>query len=481
MQRREILKLIEFKTQIDFPAMKPLILEVRRTAVGWLFVACNLLLVACAGTTPQPLPEITAVATSSPTAAPTVIPAGLYVDVTHSQGEISPLVYGTNYGPWLTVPLDVVDEFQQSGLTLLRFPGGQYGDENDIRAFDVDQLKFFADQIEAEIVVSVRLLDGTPEQAVALMKLINEEKGVNVKYWSIGNEPSLFATMYQSEVWDTVYYNQRWREFAEAMRAADPDIKLVGPDIHQFTIREEDSPKDASGRDWMREFLLANGDMVDIVSFHRYPFPVSSTDPIPALDELRNNVYEWDKIVPRLRELIVETTGRELPIAVMEVNSNWTSAAGSETTPDSLFNAIWWGDVLGRMIKQQVFMVGHFALQHRSSGWGMLARTEPRPTYFVYQLYQRFGSELLFSASDDPLVSVYAARRNDGTLTIMVVNLGDEAVNKSLAVHGLKVTEAAEVWRLDAAHMAENLGAQPFTGQIELPGQSLTLFVFPGS
>ena len=33
-------------------------------------------------------------------------------------------------------------------------------------------------------------------------------------------------------------------------------------------------PRTSQGKDWMTEFLRANGDLVDIVSIHRYPFPL---------------------------------------------------------------------------------------------------------------------------------------------------------------------------------------------------------------
>ena len=46
---------------------------------------------------------------------------------------------------------------------------------------------------------------------------------------------------------------------------------------------------------------------------------------------------------------------------------------------------------------------------------------EPRPMYYVYMMYQLFGTELVRSATDDPLVNVYAARRPDGSVTVMIV------------------------------------------------------------
>jgi len=52
-----------------------------------------------------------------------------------------------------------------------------------------------------------------------------------------------------------------------------------------------------------------------------------------------------------------------LPLGVMEINAYWSHASGGQTTPDSLAGAIWWADVLGRLIRHRVDYVAHFVLQ----------------------------------------------------------------------------------------------------------------------
>ena len=443
----------------------------------WLLV--TLLLLGCGERVlPTATPEPTAAPTNTPAPTPTVIPMGLYVDTTDALGPISPLVYGTNYGPWLVVTVDVQDEFEVSGLTYLRFPGGRFGDTRNVQSFDIDRLIDLAATIDAEVTISVRLLGGTPERAAELVEYTNIEKGYGVKYWSIGNEPSLYIDLQKEAEWDTEFYNEQWRLYAEAMLAVDPTIELLGPNIHQISADYAARPKDPSGRDWLEEFLVANGDMVDVVTVHRYPFPISRTQPVPTLDQLRNNPQEWDSIIPALRKTVRDLTGEDKPIGIMEINSNYLDVSSLDTSPDSFYNAIWWGDVLGRLIRQEVEQVTHFALQNNRSGWGMLGRTEPRPTYYTYQLYQRFGQDLLFSESDDSHVSVLAAQRDDGATTVMLINMLDEAATKPLKIVGLDTNEASEVWRLEDGIMAENMGPMTVGDTIELPGWSMTLLVF---
>ncbi|HSL29134.1 MAG TPA: hypothetical protein VK900_08050, partial [Anaerolineales bacterium] len=71
-------------------------------------------------------------------------------------------------------------------------------------------------------------------------------------------------------------------------------------------------------------------------------------------------------------------------------------------------------------------------------------------------------------------------KREDGALTLMVINLSDTQQQIPLQVKSRQLSEA-EVWRLDADHNAENLGMQPVLvdGNVVLPAQSATLYVLP--
>jgi hypothetical protein len=414
-------------------------------------------------------------ACASPTTAPqpiTASPNSLFVDAANQLGAISPYVYGSNYGPWVFVPLEMRPQAIAAKISFLRFPGGNWGDLNDLDEWQIDQFMAFAKQINAEPSISARLLKGSPEKAAALVRYVNQTKKYGVRYWSIGNEPSLYGKDY-----DTVRFNKEWREFANAMRGVDSSIKLMGPDTHQFTAQVEKNPKDVNGRDWLVEFLKANGDAVDVVAVHRYPFPVDERTP-PTRDQLLANSREWDDIVPLLRKTVRENSKKELPIAVTEVNSNWASMSGGEATPETLYNALWWADSLGRMIRNRVNIVAQFALQSNPGAgeFGLIARTEVRLPYYVYMMYQRFGNTLVYSYSDDPSVSIVAAKRDDGALTLMIINLKGETIRKPLIMNGYTAT-SAETWLFDETHLAVQTQATSLSGLIQFPPYSMTLLI----
>lgn len=391
-----------------------------------------------------------------------------------SLGQINSFVYGANYGPWNIVAPDMMPMAQAAGITYLRFPAGDWGDLNDMTPFQIDLFITHARQMRAEPSISARLKGGTPEKAAELVRYVNVEKQYGVRYWSIGNEPNLYRD------YTVEQYNRDWRAMAKAMLAVDPKIILVGPDVSQYPPLSATDTYSAKIHDWVRAFLQANGDLVSIVSIHRYPFPKGQNLPATTIAELKANAPEWDAIIPDLRGVIKETTGRDLPVAVTEVNSHWSKAVGGEASLDSYYNAIWWSDVLGRLIRQRVEIVAFFTLISSGDigGFGLLSRYDARPTYYVYKLYQQLGTELLETESTDADVTITAARRNDGKLTLLIVNAAVEP--RTVALAGVKSSGQAELWRLDPDHKAEKIGAADLTsGSLDLPAQSASLYIIP--
>jgi alpha-L-arabinofuranosidase len=428
----------------------------RLRAVASLGAVLALIVGACGGTQATPTPP------PSPT-------PGLFVDATTDRGSISPLVFGSNTGPTLVAPFDLQEQIKAARITTLTFPGGNWGDDSDIETYQIDQFISYCKVIGAEPRIVVRLRGGTLEKAVELLKYTNVIQKYNVKYWGIGNEADLYASRIEGG-YTVDQYNKDWREYAIALKDVDPNIVLVGPDVSQFVDDARGSDYLQFRIDWLKSFLKANGDKVDIVSIHRYAFPVG--DEPPTKEDLRQNSKEWDLIIPALRKMIREQVGRDLPVAVTEVNSSWAVNIGGEATLESHYNAIWFADVLGRMIEQQVTMVDQFAL---AGDYGIVGAISLRPMYYTYMIYQQLGSELVRSATDDPLVSVYAATRDDGTLTVMIVNLASTPQTKPLTIVGGRSSGSAETWLFDQSHDADKVADTQLGGTVTVPAESVTV------
>ncbi len=419
----------------------------------------------------------------------------LTVDASQSLGTINPFIYGSNLGQNAIIPLSMMETAAAAGINFARLGGGD-SDRYDVRESIIDVFIFQARALGAEPLMTVRLAGGSPEDAAEVVRYANVEGGHNIRYWSIGNEPNIYESAIGDD-YTTERYNREWRAIAEAMLEVDPDIILVGPDITQYvplSVNGDDivysegedggHPRDSEGSDWLKEFLIANGDLVDIISFHRYPYPGlgDTHDAIATIDDLRVNSSEWDTIIPNWRQIIFDTTGREYPIAVTEVNSNSSLSCGGEASLDSFYNALWFADVLGRMIDNQVDIAASWDMQGVGSRcYGLITSNSVRPIYYTYLMYTHFGSELVGANSPDPDVSVYAALRDDGALTIIVINLGPNEAVKTLDFGSFEAGGNAEVWLFDASHNAEQQESISLSSgaQITVPAQSMTLYVIP--
>ncbi|MFW5696275.1 MAG: GH39 family glycosyl hydrolase [Phototrophicaceae bacterium] len=401
--------------------------------------------------------------------------AGIVVNADVVIAQVSPYAFGANYGPLSFVRFELFEAAENSGITFLRFPGGRWGDLNNLTPAQIDSFMQLVERMGATPSIHVRLEDGTPEAAADLVRYTNIENDYNVRYWYIGNEPNLF------DDYTVADYVVQWRAIAEAMRAVDPDIVLIGPEVSQWNGTPQVDPVDAEGVDWLRGFLEANGDIVDVVAVHRYPFPASMANPVSTVDELRANTPEWGETVERLRAVVTEITGRtDLPVAITEASSHWSSAQHGEASPDSHYHAIWWADSFGRLLQDAPFIIAYYELQTPTSrgGWGLLGQYEVRPTYYVYQLYQRFGHRVVATESSVEYLAVYGALRDDGALTLIAVNRGDTELRAPMTINGFdgSVAEVRLFTGDVPAEVVDNVYLMDSV--LTMPARSAALFVF---
>ena len=191
--------------------------------------------------------------------------------------------WSVNYWQWMpTFGNDVAGtETQVAALNpaVMRV-GGYNNDANTPDAFDNAQLDTavaYARAIGAEPLIQVPLLadvDGnlpTAATAAAMVTYANVTQGYGIKIFSIGNEPDLYAT--QGSRTNSAQpaipnympsdYCTSAQAYVTAMKAVDPTIMIVGPDLAWQYV---------AGNDWLTPILQDCGDLFDIVSIHRYPF-----------------------------------------------------------------------------------------------------------------------------------------------------------------------------------------------------------------
>ncbi len=292
-----------------------------------------------------------------------------------------------SYGP------EIVNGLKNAGIKLLRFPGGSWGEDQPLQnhILSYEQLYDFSTllyQVGADGMIQARLSNpidalGNPASLAERANLagrwvdfmsnphsdLRKGKFANpihpIKFWSVGNEPDRLKDPDQpgkpltvaAYVNDFIYYSI-------AMHQNNPTIKVFGPEISQF-YGVGVGPTDSMGTLWMEGFLQGISKyekahpglkfhLLDGVSFHRYQFTDASTSPYL----LMSSPNEWDYLLPSLRQLIRQTMGRDLPVALTEINTN-----PNALVPTRGQAALWWADTLGTLMNQQADFVTFFSAE----------------------------------------------------------------------------------------------------------------------
>jgi hypothetical protein len=358
----------------------------------------------------------------------------------------SPYVMGVNVfpptdtkaqdGAYGFMPYDdkTVQGLRSAGATLLRFPGGSWGEEH---SFSFEQLNAFlalAQQLHATPLINVRLAGGDPEKAAALVRYCNDPHDparkaypdapvVPVRYWAIGNEPDLRGTSYP-----VTQYVQDFIAYARAMKAADPTIQIYGPEVSQY--KGPTTPHDASGTPWLSGFLQGvaryqqdhKETLLDGVSVHRYPF----SDGDESTNLLYASASEWRYALPLLRAQIHEILGKDLPVAITEIN---TSPLGDAMiSPPAA--ALWWADTLGTLIEQRAAMVAFFSARVVERPYPLLTMSgEATPLAQVMALYAHMASDAIPLGATGPISAFAATNSQHDTLTLLLVNTSSQSAS----------------------------------------------------
>lgn len=325
----------------------------------------------------------------------------------------------------------VVGLLQKADVKVLRFPGGNWGDEHDPSYDQLDAFIRLAEELGAEPAMQVRLRGGGVEQALRLVDYLNNPENEDrisrnapfkpVKYWMIGNEPSGYETWGDHDVYTASDYARDFIAYAEALKTADPSVQVIGTEQHQFQV------KDSSGNDWMKTFLTlvaahekkTGKSLLDVVSFHTYPLH-------DFMDEQRllGSPAKYPSMIGALRSDIKNILGRSLPIAVTEIGATSAHSLDDGFGEESVITALWWADTYGALASSGVEQIFFFAAQGLGPPLALLSRDEePLPAYYAFAQTGLLRGGMAISSFRNEDVSVYVSHDVEGkSLSAMLIN-----------------------------------------------------------
>ncbi len=321
-------------------------------------------------------------------------------------GTISPALFSINY--WKGIfNRPIRRALAPLNFTVMRWGGENY-QETQINLKDLDRFIEDCRKANVEPLIQVPFWNRTPESAAAIVQYVNVVKKYDVHFWSIGNEPDKNLRAGSRDA-----YIQGFRAFHDAMKAVDPRIMLFGPEL--ATEYDWNNP----AQDWLTPFLQANGDIVDVVSLHRYPYggTVWRTDIV-----MRDALHTADR-VNALRAHIRNVTGRDIPLAFTEMNLSHDWSMGGEGSGAGFVASMWLAETLGEMADSGVAMVNVWNA-HSDDSLGLVeSRTlVRRPTFYALRLFANYGDRIVPLASHVPNVSAHASLdlRTNKTVVVLV-------------------------------------------------------------
>ena len=278
---------------------------------------------------------------------------------------------------------------------------------------------------------------------------ISRSSPVGFKYWEIGNEVyGNWETDSNSLPHDPYTYALRARDYISLMKAVDPTIHIgvvatPGDDSYaNYTNHPALNPRTGQAHNGWTSVLLATlkslGVTPDFLIHHRYP-----QNPGGESDQgLLLSSTAWASDAATLRQEISDyfgTGGSNIELVCTE-NNSVSSNPGKQSV--SLVNGLFIADGLAELMQTELNGLFWWNLENggvnfggntNSSlyGWRMygdyavVEDSTNFPPYYALKLMKNFlrtGDTVITATSDYILLSSYAARRQDGSLTLLTIN-----------------------------------------------------------
>ncbi len=446
--------------------------------------------------------------------------------------------FGVNTAAWDSVfdTSTTINILTEMGAGALRFPGGSFADEynwatnfgaGQTWATSFDMFAPVATAIGAQVYVTANYGSGTPAEAAAWVQESNVTKKYGFKYWEIGNECyGSWETDNNTVPHDPYTYADRFQQYYTQMKAMDPTIKVgavavPGEDSYvNNTNHPVKNPRTGVTHNGWTPVMLATmkslGVTPDFLIYHRY-----AQSPGDEYDQgllLSNSTWSTD--AADLRQQLNDYLGAVVATGVELDNTENNSVSnnpGKQTT--SLVNGLFMADSICAAMNTEFNSVVWWDLRNGQEtgnnnsatlyGWrkygdyGIVDNANPPgpadtyPTFYVERLLQHFargGDQLVSSASDYPLLSVCAAERTGGGLTLLVVNKSaSNALNANITISGVTPASTGTLYSYgiaqdDAAETgigSADVATNPMTGlsstfSYSFPAYSANVIAFGG-
>ncbi len=299
-----------------------------------------------------------------------------------------------------------------SERTVWRPEGGEISGRYVITPAAIDRFAAFVRELDWQVIYGLNLADNAAARAADEAAYVARALGPLLVAFQIGNEPDGFPRW--SGVRPAGYgvreFMTEWQEFHRAILARVPEARFAGPDV-------------AAETGWVATFAQSKPENLVLLTRHYYAAG-PATDPAVTLPKLLGSA---ERIEPVLRELETVGRGYRLPYRIAETNSVY--AGGRSGVSDTMGAALW-----GTELMFQIAAGGGSGINFHAGPDKVYTPIRGGPPHGAQPLY--YGMLLFAQAAHGVLVpsalrsprelAGFAARGDDGTLRICLINKGAE-------------------------------------------------------
>lgn len=377
---------------------------------------------------------------------------------------------------------------------MLRFPAGVNGQKYRWSATDnpkstttmspgfIDQFMALVKAAESNAYLAINIESGTIDDATNFITYVNKTKNYGVKWWQLGNEPSMTGPNFMPEYYNASnslqpyfsVYNNKYLQYRNALLSVDPTIKTVGLEVHSGMdigggVAGVNTPNDRGEPDWFTPFMAAVGNQVDALAFHYYPLysgdgsannGTSSTVPSVA-HLLAEDATDWppsalnfaDKVMPTARATLSKVAPNA-KVWVDEFGEDSGNILAAKGYGDTFVGALWAADAMARYADQGVGAIFHFIFkaEHLDSDlkfyYTLLdPNNDPRPEYYaIWLMANHYGDRVVATTTSaiSQVASHAALRSSDGSLRVLLVNKSTSAKQVRLQLPDFKPVRARQ-------------------------------------
>lgn len=351
----------------------------------------------------------------------------------------------------------------EMGLLTLRYPGGSNSDSYHWATNRSDGNTWtwatgfdsFAQLAAAagvgNVIITTNYGSGTATEAADWVTYANTTKRYNYRYWEVGNEIyGSWENDTNALPHDPTTYANRFKDYYTQMKARDPSIKIgavvvTGEDAYttSYATSTVTNPRTGATHHGWTPVMLATlrslGITPDFAIHHKYP---------PFLGDagLLQYATTWAADAADLRQQLNDylgtATASGVELVCTETNGPITNNNGIQST--SLITGLYYADSLGQILQTEFNGCTWWNLRngrttmpldpslyawrtYRDGGMmsGTPAATDRYPASYVAKVTNRFaagGDTVVSSGSNYQRLASYAARRTDGSLSVLVIN-----------------------------------------------------------